>query len=462
MNSDLPSDTSSTTGSENKLPATHDPLTGLLNRTGATEYLSQITQSVSLDSLSVIAVEISRFGSMNDSIGPELGDKIIAMTAKRLQKIFPEAIMIARMHGDHFCLAFADDGDHDTAVIKLLDFTQRPFAVRGEVIVLSVRIGVAAAHCGATSASALLHAAEVALHRAKLQLNKVSYYNATMVEEARSTHRLENDLRISLVTNAAALHSAFAHDEFFLCYQPIISATTGRVHAFEALLRWNHPQKGIVPPAQFIPMAEEIGIMDVLGAWVLRRACADAASWPLLYDTLEPGVSVNVSPTQFTEPGMLDTILDNALNESGLAPERLKLEITETAATTNDLAERLIKLRTRGCRIALDDFGTGYSSLTRLHALPLDYLKIDQSFLRGWSDRDQSDSKRLERLTRSILALAEILELTPIVEGVETEEQISCLRAWGGDLMQGYVFSKPMPAHDVVDYLITHSKKERS
>ena len=433
--------------------ALHDPLTGLLSRVGAKHYLDQVVEEVDISKLAAVSVEISRFGTMNDSIGPELGDKIIAMTAKRLLKIFTEAVLIARMHGDHFCLVFDDGTDLDSVIARLFDFTQRPFAVRGEVIVLSVRIGVASPHGSAKNSQSLLHAAEVALHRAKLKLNKVSYYNAGMVEQARSAHRLENDLRISLVTNASALHSAIANDEFFICYQPIIYSSTGQIHSFEALLRWNHPSKGVISPLQFIPMAEEIGIMDILGSWVLRRACADAAMWPSINNVLAPGVSVNVSPAQFNEITILENALDAALTESGIEAKRLKLEITETGAASDELPEQLRILRARGCQIALDDFGTGYSSLTRLHSLPLDYLKIDQSFLRGLSSDNPLESKRLERLTRSILALAEILELVPIVEGVETQHQIDIVRSWGGDLVQGFVYSKAMIADSVLDYL---------
>lgn len=431
----------------------HDPLTGLLSRTGAVEKLTHIAEQRGLGSLAVVAVEISRFGSINDSIGVSLGDKIIAMTAKRLLKTFPGALMIGRMHGDHFCVAFDDATDLDGVITKLLDFAQRPFAVRGEVIVLSIRIGVGDPSCIAESASDLLHAAEVALHRAKLQSAKVSYFNAAMVEEARAVHRLENDLRVSLVTNAAALHGAIANDEFFLCYQPIVSASTGQVHAFEALLRWNHPSKGVLSPALFIPLAEEIRVMDVLGAWVLRRACADAMKWQAVDGCPAPSVSVNVSPTQLEENCLFEKALDQALLESGLPANRLKLEITEATATSGHVSEKLHRLRARGCLIALDDFGTGYSSLTQVLNLPLDYIKIDQSFVRGWERRDDEKAEQFERLTRSILALSDVLELTPIVEGVETAEQVSRILQWGGDLIQGYAYSKPMVAEAVTRYI---------
>lgn len=430
-----------------------DALTGFLNRVGATQRLSEIVDEIGINSLSVIAVEISRFGSMNDSIGADLGDKVISMTAKRLLKTFPDALMAARMHGDHFCLVFNAEEDIERAVTKLFDFAQRPLAIRGEVIVLSVRIGAADPRSEAKNATELLHAAEVALHRAKVQYNKISYFNAAMVDEARAQHRLENDLRVSLVKNAASLHSAIANEEFFLCYQPIISAASGQVHAFEALVRWKHPQKGIVSPALFIPMAEEIRVMDVLGAWILRRACADAMTWSATGNMPSPSVSVNVSPTQFDEPGLFEAALDNALNETGLAPSRLKLEITETAARGELLAQKLAEIRSRGCRISLDDFGTGYSSLTQLHALPLDYIKIDQSFVRGWETADATKAQQFERLTKSILALSDILELTPIVEGVESEDQVSRIIEWGGDLIQGYVYSKPMISDEVNTYL---------
>jgi diguanylate cyclase (GGDEF)-like protein len=431
-----------------------DPLTGFLNRSGSVSELSRMAARQGIQNLSVIVAEISRFGAMNDSIGADLGDKIIAMTARRLQKTFPDALMFGRMHGDHFCIAFGPGSNVEANIAKLLDFAQRPFAVRGEVIVLSIRIGAADPRCACESAPALLHAAEVALHRAKRQLNKIAYYNASMIEEARANHRLENDLRVSLVTNAAALHSALANDEFFLCYQPIVSASTGEVRAFEALLRWRHPKNGVISPMVFIPMAEEIRIMDVLGAWILRRACKDAASWPALANGSFPSVSVNVSPTQFEGDNLLEQAVDTALSEANLPAERLKLEITETVAILGrDLAPRLERLRARGCRISLDDFGTGYSSLTQLHMLPLDDIKIDQSFVRGMITKDGDIDEHFSRLTRSILTLANVLELTPIVEGVETIAQLNAIREWGGDMIQGYHYSRPLNAEDVASYL---------
>jgi diguanylate cyclase (GGDEF)-like protein len=450
----MPAEKSPSDGTESKtgIPAP-DPLTGLFSRGGAIEELARIAEHRELSSLSVVTVEISRFGSINDSIGASLGDKIIAMTAKRLLKTFPDALMTGRMHGDHFCMAFDESVDLDGAIKKLLDFTQRPLVVRGEIIVLSIRVGVADPSCHAESASDLLHAAEVALHRAKLQLAKISYFNAAMIDDARAAHRLENDLRVSLVTKAAALHSAIANDEFFLCYQPIISILTRRVHGFEALLRWNHPQLGVVSPAQFIPIAEEIRVMDVLGAWVLRRACADATTWQAVDGGPAPSVSVNVSPTQLEESRLFEHALDQALIESGLAPNRLKLEVTEAVASDVHIAEQLHILRKRGCQIALDDFGTGYSSLTQILTLPLDYIKIDQSFMRGSEQRDEEKADQFKLLTRSILACATALNMTSIVEGVESAQQVESIREWGGDLIQGYFYSKPMAADAIADYL---------
>lgn len=390
---------------------------------------------------------------MNDSVEDALGDRIIAITAKRLVKIVPEAMMIARMHGDSFCLVFNAGINLDEVITRLFDFTQRPLALRGEIIVVGIRIGVADAECGAENACELLHAAEVALHYAKRNDKKISKFDPSMVEDARSRHRLENDLRISLAANAAALRGAIVNEEFFLCYQPIISASNGKVHAFEALLRWNHPKRGIVAPSCFIPIAEEIGVMDVLGEWVLQRACADAATW-LSYDgDPAPSVSVNVSRTQLHGHGLFEQVLDKTLRESGLPPDRLKLEVTETAAAGHDLTESLRSLRSRGCGIALDDFGTGYSSLTQLHALPIDYIKIDQSFVRGWEHCDGARASQSEQLTRSILALAKVMSFVPIVEGVESEIQIRRVQEWGGDLIQGYVYSKPMPADAVAGFL---------
>ena len=237
-----------------------DSLTGFLTRPAAHQLVKEIETHQGVAAISLLSVEISRFGSVNSGLGSSHGDKIISLVAKRLKKMFPHAVGIARMHGDHFCLIFTGADEVESAIADILDFAQRPLAVRGEVIVLSVRVGVADHKCGLETGAELMHASEVALHHSKSERAKVAYFDAAMVADAKAMHNLENDLRVSLITNGSELHRAINNSEFRLVYQPIVSAKTGTVHAFEALLRWHHPTRGIVSPALFIPLAEQITV----------------------------------------------------------------------------------------------------------------------------------------------------------------------------------------------------------
>ncbi len=426
-----------------------DTLTGLTSRVGLEAWLKAFEAHAQTPpddrSLSLIAVAISRFGSVNVSMGPALGDRIIIALSKRLRKIFRNAELIARTHGDHFCLLFRDGVNVEEQIELLEDFAQRPLAVGGEVIVMSVQMGIASIGASVNSAVELLHAGEVALHRAKSSRLRRCVYDSEMDVEARAAHRLENDLRVSLVTRHFELHRALNNDEFLVFYQPIIDAGRCTVHALEALIRWKHPTRGFLAPAHFIPMAEQIRVIDVLGIWIMRRACLDAMSLPPGRDGTRPGVSVNVSPSQFLEPQILIEGVRQALKESGLAPQMLKLEITESAALGADKLGSLGMLRSLGCQIALDDFGTGYSSLTQLNEMPLDYLKLDRSFVSALAGADAAADQRCDRMTRAVLSIAEVLELTPIIEGVETAQQRDRLLRLGANLMQGYFFAKPAP-----------------
>lgn len=430
-----------------------DPLTELASRTGLESYLKDYEASGASGPLSLISMELSRFGNVNDSMGADIGNKIISSIAKRLLKIFPNVAVIARTHGDHFCLAIEGEADINEQIELLNDFTQRPLALRGEIIVLSVRVGVAVLGPLVESPTLLLHAAEIALHRAKRDLIKRCFYHRELESEAKASHRLENDLRISLVSNHAELHKAINNEEFRILYQPIVDTATKRVHAMEALIRWHHPKRGVISPAQFIPMAEQIQVMDVLGSWIMRRACLDAMSFALNADGSQPGVSINVSSTQFLEPGILLDCVKKALEESGIEPGLVKLEITESTALGVDKIAIVDSLRSLGCMIALDDFGTGYSSLTQLNALPLDYIKLDQSFITAIGGSDETDSIRSDRMTRAVLSIANAFDLKPIVEGVETEFQRELLEQNSATLMQGYLFAKPLTLEDANEFI---------
>jgi len=407
--------------------------------------------------LSVVTVELARFGSVNDSTGAEIGNKIISTVAKRLKKIFTNVALIARTHGDHFCLVLNGDEDLNEQIEMLNDFTQRPLAIRGEIIVLSIRVGVAVLGPAVALPTKLLHAAEVALHRAKRDKIKRCFFYRDLESEAKASHRLENDLRVSLVNNHAELHKAINNNEFYILYQPIVNIATRQVHSMEALIRWNHPQRGIISPAQFIPMAEQIQVMDVLGNWVLRLACKDAVSFPKNADGSQPGISINVSATQFMNPGILLASVNKAMHDSGIDPGLVKLEMTESTALSIDKIFLLNSLKSLGCQIALDDFGTGFSSLTQLNALPLDYLKLDRGFISAIGGDDPIEDQRSERMTRAIIAIANLFDLQPIVEGVESRLQCDRLAKNGARLMQGYFFAKPLALEGACNFVKQYS-----
>jgi diguanylate cyclase (GGDEF)-like protein len=433
-----------------------DALTGLPNRVAIQNLLGK-DRAPADGPLALLAVEISRFGSISDSIGIALADQILRMVARRLRKTFSHASLIGRNHGDHFCLAFEGEVDIERQITLALDFMQRPIATRGEVIVLAVRVGIARLGAEVPDANELLHAAELALHRAKQADVKFCHYSRELEEQARQAHMLENDLRVALATRHADLHRAISNEEFQLVYQPVVNLRDRSIHSFEALVRWHHPQRGLIPPGLFIPVAERIQVMNVLGNWILRKACRDATGWPDNADGSAAGVCVNVSPTQFTEPDLLLASVRQAISESGIDPSRIKLEITESTAFTPITPDLLTKLREMGIQVALDDFGTGYSSLTQLNALPLQYIKLDRSFIRDIA-ADSPAAMRSERMSRAVLSLARAFDLTPIIEGIETGAQLEKVRALGANLVQGYLFSPPV--HDSEVPALFHSIEE--
>lgn len=436
-----------------------DALTGLMDRLSFFRTIREIEPA---PEQVVMAVAITRFASVNDSVGSELGDKVIRLLAKRVSSTFSNALAIGRTNGNHFVLFFDRLADDREAVARLQDFAQRPLLVEGQVVVLSVSVGMARGiDIGPDSGQDLLHAAEISLHRAKRDRVKVCYYRDEFEIEAKLAHRLENDLRLSLADNAAELHAAVANKEFEVVYQPIVSAWGDKVHACEALLRWNHPLHGPISPAIFIPLAEQISIMDVLGSWVIRKACFDAVEWPCNSDGSFPGVSINVSQTQFVEPAILINAVTTAISESKIDPARISLEMTESAAFSDSVRDSLISLRRLGCKIGLDDFGTGYSSLTQLHTLPLDYLKIDRSFIKDLCSDDPLADRRCQKLTQVILMLCDMLSLLPIVEGIETESQRNRVTQMGANLIQGFFYSKPLKNSAVAGYMQQRKLQEK-
>jgi EAL domain-containing protein (putative c-di-GMP-specific phosphodiesterase class I) len=283
---------------------------------------------------------------------------------------------------------------------------------------------------------------------------KVAYFDSKMKSQAQVMHKLENAIRVSLTKQAAEIHQALHSNEFYIVFQPIINIKEGYPSAFEALLRWQHPEQGNISPAVFIPAAEQIGVMEVLGLWVLRRACKAAVKWPSHHAHRAPKISVNVSPAQLRNRALIVESVRSALKESGLPAERLKLEITESQEISNEMIETIHSLKALGCSIAMDDFGTGYSSLMELNLLPIDFVKLDRSFIKEIGSQDEENEKLSLNMVRAVVALVDVFKLTPIVEGVETLYQLNTCSDVGINLIQGFYYSKPMKEDAVHTYLL--------
>ena len=430
-----------------------DSLTKLPNRTYGCELVENILLKSNVENVHVIVIEISRFGQISDSIGNTLADKILTKVASRLSSLFCNALCLYRTHGDHFCLVFDGNVNLLDEVTRLQDFIQRPFAISGNVIVLSIRMGMISAEVKEQAFNNVMHAAEAALHYAKNNALKVSVFEPFMLDKAKKSHQVANDLRCSLTTHSHELYNAINSDEFYLVYQPIFSQYEKRVTGFEALLRWNHPLRGTVTPDEFIRVAEEIGVMDVLGSWVLRKACLDIINLHKISQITDIMVNINVSPIQFLDSNLLISSLEDAIAESGISPKLIRIEITESSEFIHSMATTLEKIRSLGCQIAIDDFGTGYSSIVKLTTLPLNVLKVDRSFVFQLDSQDPVKSKQALMIARGVYGLAEALGLSVITEGVETEQQLSIVTELGADLIQGFYFAKPMLESEMLHYL---------
>lgn len=413
--------------------ARHDALTGLPNRIVLSERLEEAMADAGRGNQSaVFCLDLDNFKVVNDTLGHSVGDGLLRTVAARLKSCVRDGDIVARLGGDEFAIVQACIGRPEEAKLlaeRIVTAIQAPFIIEGHQVIIGVSIGLALVPGDGASAETLLKNADIALYRAKFDgRGRFCFFEPGM--DARLQHRrnLELDLRKGLQAQ-----------EFQLFYQPLINLDRDEVSGFEALLRWPHPERGMVPPCEFIPVAEEIGLIIPLGEWVIRRACADAALWP---GNLK--VAVNLSPAQFRSRNLVPTIAA-ALAVSGLQPGRLELEITESVLLQNNEATlaMLHELRALGARISMDDFGTGYSSLSYLRSFPFDKVKIDQSFIRDLSTRNDSI-----HIVRAVQSLCTGLAISTTAEGVETEEQLAKLRAEGCTEVQGFLFS---PARAVAD-----------
>jgi diguanylate cyclase (GGDEF)-like protein len=379
-------------------------------------------------------LDLDLFKNVNDALGHGIGDDLLKIVAQRLRACVPSETVIARLGGDEFAILLTDLGMHEKSLgvaHHLIEEIGAPYEIEGHEIVIGTSIGIAFNDQDNVAPDVLLKQADMALYRAKADgRGAVRTFEPAMDEWLQDRRSLETDIR-----------KAWAARDFEIYYQPQVCAATKQVCGFEALLRWNHPDRGAVPPSVFIPVAEDIGLILPLGEWVLERACTDAAGWPERI-----GVAVNLSPVQFRDRGLLESV-GRALNRSGLAPNRLELEITERVLLQKNevTLATLHKLRTCGVRIAMDDFGTGYSSLKYLSSFPFDKIKIDRSFVRDMSSRAVSSA-----IVQSVTTLGSSLRISTTAEGVETEDQYLRVLAAGCTEIQGYYFGEPKPVAELV------------
>ena len=426
--------------------ALHDALTGMPNRTlfwqrtdRAFDLLGRYGQS-----FAVLCLDLDRFKEINDTLGHPVGDALLREVARRLRAASSDADLVARLGGDEFAVLHRGGSypaDAEALAERLLAVVSAPYELDGVSVVVSTSIGIAVAPADGSSTDELIKNADLALYRAKDDgRNLYRFFEPVMNARLQSRRTLEMDLRKGLERN-----------EFHVVYQPLVTLANGEISGCEALLRWQHPERGAVSPAEFIPVAEEIGLISGLGEWVLREACREAARWPG-----EVKVAVNFSPAQFRNGSLLARVRE-ALTLSGLSPRRLEIEITESVLLENNAAnvEVLHQLRALGCRIALDDFGTGYSSLSYLRSFPFDKMKIDQSFV-----RDLSRSGESSTIVRSIAQLGTGLGIVTTAEGVETEEQLRFVKEAGCLEAQGYFFSRPVSPEVLARRLAERAQSE--
>ena len=414
--------------------ARHDGLTNLPNRTLFRERLERALHlSKRSDQLAVLCLDLDHFKEINDSLGHPVGDALLREVARRLSECVTEDDTVARLGGDEFAVVqFCRGCDPTTSsalASRLVERIGEPYDVAGHQLVIGVSVGVSLAPDDGDNPDLLLKNADLALYRAKADgRGTYRFFEAGMDARAQARRMLELDLR-----------AALRRQEFEIHYQPIVDIAGDRTVAFEALVRWNHPERGRIAPGSFIPLAEETGLIVPLGEWVLR-ACAEAAGWPGAIV-----VAVNLSPVQFKNPN-LPAMVMSALQTSGLPANRLELEITESVLLQNSEAtlETLHELRAQGVRISLDDFGTGYSSLSYLRSFPFDKIKIDRSFVQELASREDSMA-----IVRAVAGLGRSLGIVTTAEGVENAEQLDLLRREGCNQAQGYLFSPPRPAAEV-------------
>jgi diguanylate cyclase (GGDEF)-like protein len=424
--------------------AFNDMLTGLPNRAFFRQHLDMELKQADRRgrTVALLCVDLDNFKSVNDTLGHPVGDELLRAVAQRLSGGVGDAL-VARLGGDEFTVILSHRDGHEAAGAvagRLIAALADPFEIGRHELQIGASVGIAMAPGDGADADALLKHADLALYQAKGEGGGTyRFFESEMNARAQARHRLESDLR-----------RAISRGEFELYYQPLFDLETNRIGSFEALIRWHHPTRGLVNPDEFIPLAEETGLIVPIGTWVIQEACRQAMKWPA-----DVRVAVNVSSVQFRKPGLADVIIQ-ALAASGLEPRRLEVEITESIflESSEALIAVLHSLRGLGIRIALDDFGTGYSSLSYLQSFPFDKIKIDRSFIQQLLSRSGSTA-----IVRAITDLARALGMETTAEGVENSEQLAELRLQGCSSVQGYLFSRPVDAAGVLAALATANRE---
>ena len=414
--------------------AHYDLLTHLPNRTlfnaALARAFSRLGES---EALGLLYIDLDHFKAINDSYGHGIGDRVLEEVARRLETTLRPRDMVARLGGDEFVILLDDLDTVDGGLVvaeRVIELINQPIEIDGQLMPVGVSVGMAFAPHDASNGEDLLRAADLAMYDAKSRGRRgISVFDAEMQVLMQERRQLELDLRVAVVRQELELH-----------YQPLVDLRTGATSGYEALIRWNHPERGQISPVTFIPIAEETGLIVEIGEWVIRNALAEAAGWP---DHLT--VAVNLSPAQMRDAGIVAVVV-SALAANGVAPTRLELEITESLLMQEsaDVLAILHSFRNLGVRIALDDFGTGYSSLNYLRSFPFDKIKIDRCFVNELSQREDCQA-----IVRSVIALANDLNMTTTAEGVEVKEQLDALMSNGCDQVQGFYFSRALPAGEL-------------
>ncbi|CAN1724035.1 diguanylate cyclase [Hyphomicrobium sp. 1Nfss2.1] len=425
--------------------AHHDALTELPNRVLFRQRMGDAlaARARSGGFAGALCIDLDNFKLVNDTLGHPMGDRLLQEVAHRIQRVTRQRDMAARLGGDEFAILVSESKTPQELAIlaqRVIDTVSEPYMIEGHALTVGATIGIAVAPTDGEDADRLLRNADLALYRGKSEgKSTFRFFEQEMDAKAQARRQIETDLRAAIATGKIEVH-----------YQPLVELSTNEVVGFEALLRWPHPTRGFVPPSEFVPLAEETGLITALGNFVLKRACADAIEWPE-----HVKLAVNLSPMQFRVGNVYANVKD-ALTASGLDPARLDLEITESVLLdrTDHVIAHLHALRALGVRISMDDFGTGYSSLSYLRSFPFDKIKIDRSFV-----RDLPSNRHTLAIVRAILGLASGLDMKVVAEGIETQADLACLAAEGCKEGQGFLFSEARPQAEVIKLLNENQRR---